>query len=734
MPLPKTNMETKKLPADAAWIWSSETRDNQTVWFRKHFDLSSKPRSASLYLTVDNFFTAYVNGKEVGATKTEPGGDEWSKVHRYDIAPELQPGENVIAVIALNESSAAGLLARLEINGKLALFSDKTWMQTESEPPSGWMLPGFQEEGWKGATREAALGDAPWGSSLTGWPVPLAAAAPYLHHLPLKPVAISPVQPVGNIDVHGWRSTNGLIVANRPAGGKTWSVIVDFGKELDGRVELSSDKPVEVQVGTGESSSESIAKPWTTAAFALDSGRPQYSAYTALRFACLVFPASVPSVRLKATLDHLYYPVEYRGSFDCSDKLLTRIWYTGAYTAHNCMQEDIWDAPKRDRARWMGDLHVSGEVINNVFLDRFLMEQTLSRLRRDSQGGVSFSDLPRDHVNGIPGYSCAWVCGLADFYRHVGDLGYVKAQHALLISMLEYFREEFDSNDLFANKRGKWPFVDWSPDFDKDTPRTRETTQMFFIKALREASFLLKVMGDSAAASKYGEWADRLIASAQAHFVDDGTFSDRRQENAMAVYSGTATGQERTAIWDKVLNLQSPSWRIMASPYYNNYVIAAMGQLGHTEDVLKFARQYWGGMLAEGATSFWEAYDTSWPKTNFHLHLNADDGTGYFVSLCHGWSAGITNFLTEQVLGVQPTSGGFKTCSIRPSLGDLQWASGTVPTPNGPIEVNIRRTGNGGFACHIHIPKGVEARLDPKSLGSTKVSMWLKPGNYSLRL
>ena len=74
---------------------------------------------------------------------------------------------------------------------------------------------------------------------------------------------------------------------------------------------------------------------------------------------------------MRVAVDHKYYPVEYKGSFACSDDLLTRIWYMGAYTAHLCMQEDIWDAPKRDRARWMGDLHVSGAVINLAFADRF---------------------------------------------------------------------------------------------------------------------------------------------------------------------------------------------------------------------------------------------------------------------------------------------------------------------------------------------------------------------------
>ena len=66
----------------------------------------------------------------------------------------------------------------------------------------------------------------------------------------------------------------------------------------------------------------------------------------------------------------------------------------GAYTAHLCMQDDIWDATKRDRARWAGDLDVSGRAINDVFGDHFLMQDTMSRL---------LGPAPiKSHVNGIP--------------------------------------------------------------------------------------------------------------------------------------------------------------------------------------------------------------------------------------------------------------------------------------------------------------------------------------------
>src|SRR5581483_9616796 len=172
------------------------------------------------------------------------------------------------------------------------------------------------------------------------------------------------------------------------------------------------------------------------------------------------------------------------------------------------------------RMRWMGDLHVEAEVINNVFFDKVLLDQTMQRLRSDAQGPKPPNQLPNSHVNGIPGYSCAWLCGLADFHRHVGDFEYLKKQHELILSMLEYFEGEMDANGLFANKRGQWPFVDWAPEFNGDTPFARMATHLFFTKAVKEAAFLLAELGDNQNAAKYRNLAADLTRCAQQNFAD----------------------------------------------------------------------------------------------------------------------------------------------------------------------------------------------------------------------
>ena len=104
------------------------------------------------------------------------------------------------------------------------------------------------------------------------------------------------------------------------------------------------------------------------------------------------------------------------------------------------------------------------------------------------------------------------------------------------------------------------------------------------------------------------------------------------------------------------------------SPYFNVYVLDAMARLGHRREALDWMRAYWGGMLAEGATSFWESYDLRWPKTNPHLSLQADGTSGYFVSMAHGWSSGPTAWLTENVLGIRYPQTAIRRYGLRPTL------------------------------------------------------------------
>jgi hypothetical protein len=513
-------------------------------------------------------------------------------------------------------------------------------------------------------------------------------------------------------------------VINQPielfaANDKAPELLLDFGQEVAGRIQVRGTGGT-VIIGTGESRGEAMNYPWGGEhPLRLKAGQRESTPYSAFRYATVEFRGHGTIKLNSLRLDFKYYPVDYRGTFACSSRLLTKIWYTGAYTAHLCMQEQIWDAPKRDRALWIGDMQISGQVINNVFLDHFLMELSMTKVRLQAQGGRPAAALPTSYVNKLPGYSNAWICVLADYYMHTGDIKYLKSQHQLLLSMLRYMKLGFNSKDIFVNQHhARWNFVDWATDLigAPDTPQANTATDLYTCLGVHRAVFLLRAMGDKADAEKYARWDRQLVSAARRYLVNPQThtFTNLRQVNAMAIDSGVADAQQRAAIYRRILAPTAPAWKQVATPYYNNFVLFALSDLGNTEQALHFARYYWGGMIREGATTFWEKYDPSWPKKHFHRYLDNNGGGpgpvqwGYLISLCHGWSSGVTNWLTEYILGVRPTSGGFATVTIVPHLGSLHWVSGKVPTPHGDIVLKVKRVFH-GESMVLTLPPGVTA-------------------------
>jgi hypothetical protein len=332
---------------------------------------------------------------------------------------------------------------------------------------------------------------------------------------------------------------------------------------------------------------------------------------------------------------------------------------------------------------------------------------------------IADSHMPIDRdINTLAGYSAAWITGEAEFYRHTGDLEYLRRLKPQLLSLLQFMNGELDSQGLYTNPGKHKMFVDWSHGFGvgEDTPEMRAATHLEFYLAFQEAAYFLRELGDEADAKIYAARADQMQTAAQHHLVNasSGTFGSRWQTNAIAVLSGAADPAQQKAIWDKVLSCIEPTMAgaeedhpaDTITPYYGYYVLAAMAKLNHREEALKWMRQYWGGMLAEGATSFWEAYDPRWPKHDFHAHLQADNKEGYYVSLAHGWSAGPTAWLMDEVLGIKPTAAGFRQVTIRPDLAGLQWARGAEPTPRGLIRVKAKPG-----EVRVTIPEGTIARV-----------------------
>lgn len=716
------------------YTFPAVTEQTEKHYFRRTFEVSAVPKVATLYVAGPRSERVWINGQladEVSSDLSSPLG---MHVFATDVARYLHAGKNVIAMEVVRGRGVTGfanselvkqqtfgqvvvakiLPAARGVMAKPLVMSDKRWKSTTAVS-AGWEKTTFDDSGWKPVQSiggiESSIELFQWNADagLYDWPG-YDGISPFLARKNVVASKILASYPGRSQFVNAAALTGGpgkfaiKYVADKGSDGP--SLLLDFGRELTGRLEIESDSaaPVRVTFQYGESESEATKGPYLGVnILTIPSGGIGHGSKTAFRYVKLQFLDGPSEMKFKSIhIDHTFYPVEYKGSFESSDAGLNRIWETGAYTVHLCMQDGLWDASKRDRGRWSGDNDISGRVVNAVFGDHYLMEDTMDRLLGEAP--------VTQHINGIPGYSSYWFTQMAEYYRHTGSKEFLKRTHDRAVQLLEHIDAEFDERDLYANKTKVWLYVDWSPDLNGDTPESRRASEFEFYRSYREGAWLMREAGDTENAEKYEKRAAAIKVAADKYLLDPatGTYGPRWQTNAMAVLSGIAGPERYDAIWKNVLSQvghvkYNP---YIISPYYNYYVISAMAKMGHRAEALEWIRQYWGGMIDEGATSFWEAYDPSWYKEDFHSSLQSDNRSGYFVSLAHGWSSGPTAWLMEEVLGIRPTASGFDTVDIRPELLGLKFARGAEPTPFGVLRVDVTPE-----KITVDVPDGVTARV-----------------------
>jgi hypothetical protein len=728
--------------------WSmSEKTDLGPHYFRDTFNLSKLPEHATLYIAGPRTATIYLNGQQVGRFSLNLDFPIAIRVYERDVTHALRVGKNVIAIEAVrgphDGNGAANRLGVQQTRGQVLavkivpavrgvvaaplMMTDANWKGTMKTPPAGWQEPGFNDASWPAVDDlgglESSINFFQWNADagMYAWPG-YDGISPFLAQYPLKAMRVKHVYPglgeIENAQALGNKGSGEMTVtlpAEHVALHDAPQVLLDFGREVTGRLELqsTSNEPAEVTVQYGESQDEAIKGPWLGIdPVYIPAHGTAYGPKSAFRYAVVRFTGGRDTTFKTIRLDGIAYPVKYQGWFESNDPLVNKMWTVGAYTAHLCMQDGIWDAPKRDRGRWMGDLDVSGRTIDDVFADHFLMADTMSRL-------LGPNPVLR-HVDGIPGYSAFWLTGEKAFYLHTGSMKQLESVHVRMVQLLNYMEKDLNEQNVYSDLTHAWSYVDWSPDMHGYTPETRMATQAEYYAAFQDGAYLLRVLHDNANAAKFQKKAEELKAAGQKYLLDaQGSFGTRWQPNAYAVVSGMANPDQYGSIWKNALGdvghvKHNP---YIITPYYNDYVIRAMAKMGHRKAAMNWIRQYWGGMINEGATSYWEGYDPSWYKGyDFHESLQADNTTGFHTSLAHGWSSGVTPWLMRQVLGIEPTAGGFAKVNIRPDLIDLQWAKGGEPTPHGMLNVSIRK--DDGYVTKIELPADVAARVSVPVAGA----------------
>ena len=391
-------------------------------------------------------------------------------------------------------------------------------------------------------------------------------------------------------------------------------------------------------------------------------------------------------VRLGDVMMHYeYLPVTYRGTFKCNDEELNKIWEVGAYTMHLTSREFFIDGIKRDRWVWSGDAIQSYLMNYYLFFDSDTVKRTIWLLRG--------KDPITCHTNTILDYTFYWFLSIYDYYMYTGDKHFVSQVYPRMQTMMDYVLGRTNADGMVEGLTGDWVFVDWA-DFPMSKQGALAIEQILFCKSLETMQLCAGLMEKNEDVTKYSKLAADLRAKllptfwneekqAFIHNVEKGKRSEQINKfpNMFAITLGYLDEEKKASVMKNVM-LNEDVLKI-TTPYMRFYELEAMCAMGYQTQVMQEMKAYWGGMLNEGATSFWEKYN---PEESGTQHL-AMYGRPYGKSLCHAWGASPIYLLGKYYLGVKPVKEGYKEFSITPVLGGLRWMEGSVPTPAGDIQV-----------------------------------------------
>lgn len=453
-------------------------------------------------------------------------------------------------------------------------------------------------------------------------------------------------------------------------------VLFDFEKETFARTRFSGLGEGPVKVRFGESREEAMDSEWCVIRF---EDKPEKGVLSYIPYAFRYLFVSDEKVEVKA--EYEYLPLEYKGSFHCSEEIINKVWDVAAYTFHLNSREFFLDGIKRDRWVWSADAYQSLFVNRYLFFDKEIEKRTLIAL-----GGKQPFKV---HINTIMDYSFFWIISLYEYYKTYGDKDFLEQIQDQMKAVMDFCLERRDEDGFMRGKPGDWVFIDWAP-MDKTGALCGE--QILFAKAMECYAAICAVIGRDDRG--LGEEAKKLRSQIFEKFYDtekkvfidsyeSGKRNVTRQSNILAYLFLSCDDTVKKDIYERVvLNDEVPQ---ITTPYFKFYENQVHCKAGNTNLLEKSIREYYGSMLATGATTLYEEYDPTMTGVEHYAMY----GNPFEKSLCHAWSASPIYLLGNFRLGVENTGIAYDTFDVRPNPGDLKGFHGKVPVPGGTVSVSV---------------------------------------------
>lgn len=475
--------------------------------------------------------------------------------------------------------------------------------------------------------------------------------------------------------IHGWRVEQETSAESLPARvlGKGEQVIVDFGDHLVGSLSMSikpvgspPDAPLYLKLTFGEMPVEMavpfseydgwLSRSWLQEEYVHVDVLPgvlkldrRYS------FRYLKLEVLDTSPKYKVSFEDICCTTVTSGDrnrvreLHHSDPELQAIDRVSIKTLEDCMQEVFEDGPKRDRRLWLGDLRLQAIANYDTFQNNELVKRCLYLFAAfpNDKGQVAANLFIKPEV--IPDdtflfdYSLLFVSTLRDYYLATKDQETLEELWPTALRQIEIGLEQLDERLIVQDSEVWYSFIDWHPELNKQAP-----SQAVLIYAMKQALHLAELLQDDSR-DVLRRQIDEVQAAAVKHLwseVEEYFVSGKERQVSWAaqvwmVLAGVLDKEKSRELLLRLL-AEQPGIPLM-TPYMMHHLIEALIQVGERDRAILEMKQYWGGMVRDGADTFWELYDP-------HNKEFSPYGSHLINSYCHAWSCTPTYFIRRYKL------------------------------------------------------------------------------------
>jgi hypothetical protein len=296
----------------------------------------------------------------------------------------------------------------------------------------------------------------------------------------------------------------------------------------------------------------------------------------------------------------------------------------------------------------------------------------------------------------IPPFSAWWVAMVHDFAMWRGDLDFVRQNLSDVRGVMDAFMNCRNRDGLIEAPLG-WNFMDWVPTWKYGISKDGDAGVSGLINAkvawvLKQAAELESICGEPELAALQSRRVNELSSAIDKNFWCDqrGMLADDLAHTAWSEHTqcmailGDLLPTEKLARCASGL-LEAPDLA-RCTVYFQHYLFETFAKLGRIDRLIEHMG-LWFDLKAQGFKTVIEAPEPS-------------------RSDCHAWGAHPMFHYLATICGIRPASPGMDRVEIRPQLGPLTWARGSLPHPRGgEIAVDLRREGD-QIVGTIDLPAG----------------------------